>query len=353
MYNIIILILCCIMNLDFNNTENMEGYQQEERLGVGSYGKVYNARYRSRILAVKIFHTYIVNAKDPGSRELIAQLWELKFLSHSSLVKYHDIYCKDEQLFVYMERCDKSLTSFLEEHSQEPLPYQLQLKITMGIALALEYLHGQSLLHGNLSSNNVLMDSKNNVKVSDYGYVMFRTRARAFSNEHCFPPEITRQPARFTKMADIFSAGVLLVQILTRVTIGINLSECGQRQKYIDMIDNEHPLKKVCLQCLKDEQEIRPTAENLVERLTDLKGVVPKLSQPEKPVVPYRSPTNMQSSSNDTEIRLMLLGEQGVGKSNIIKVYNGEDFSTRYPPTLRKNSIYVIQVRCDIILVQS
>ena len=322
--------------LDFNNTENMEGYQQEELLGVGSYGIVYNARYRRKNLAVKIFHTYIINAKDPGSRELIAQLQELKFLSHSSLVKYYDIYCKDEQLFVYMERCDKSLTSFLEEHSQGPLPYQLQLKITMGIAQALEYLHGQSLLHGNLSSNNVLMDSKNNVKVSDYGYVMFRTRARAFSNEHCFPPEIMRQPARFTEKADIFSAGVLQVQLLTRLTSqlnDINLSKRDQRQKYINMIDDAHPLKKACVICLKDEQEFRPTSANLVEMLMDLKGVLVQHSPP----VVHEIPTGIPSSSNETEIKLMLLGESGVGKSNIIRVYKGEIFG-RHPATLSKTT---------------
>ena len=331
--------------LDFNNTENMEGYQQEKLLGVGSYGIVYNARYRRKILAVKIFHTYIFNAKDPGSRELIAQLQELKFLSHSSLVKYYDIYCKDEQLFVYMERCDKSLTSFLEEHSQEPLPYQLQLKITMGIAQALEYLHGQSLLHGNLSSNNVLMDSKNNVKVSDYGYVMFQTRAWAFSNQHLYPPEVKRQPGRFTEKADIFSAGVLQVQLLTRLT-DINLSKSDQRQKYINMIDDAHPLKKACVICLKDEQEFRPTSANLVEMLIDLKGVVVQHSPPvvheipvvqHSPPVVHEIPTSIPSSSNETEIKLMLLGESGVGKSNMIRAYKGEKFG-RYPPTMSKTT---------------
>ena len=58
-----------------------------------------------------------------------------------------------------MELMDDSLTHFLEGSSQ-PIPYHIQVNICCDIALALSFLHSNSIFHRDLSSNNVLLIGK-------------------------------------------------------------------------------------------------------------------------------------------------------------------------------------------------
>ena len=106
-------------------------------------------------------------------------------------------------------------------------------------------------------------------------------------------PEALGEPPAYTRKLDIFSNGVLLVQVITRkfpdpgprmktVQVGeyshfedseihVKMSEVVRRRSHIDLVDPAHPLLNVALDCLKDEEGQRPTAEQLCSRLAALK----------------------------------------------------------------------------------
>ena len=106
-------------------------------------------------------------------------------------------------------------------------------------------------------------------------------------------PEALREPPAYTRKLDIFSSGVLHVQVITRkfpdpgprmktVQVGedsrfedsemhVKVSEVERRKAHIDLIDPAHPLLKIALDCLKDKEGQRPTAEQLCSRLAALK----------------------------------------------------------------------------------
>ena len=106
-------------------------------------------------------------------------------------------------------------------------------------------------------------------------------------------PEALADPPSYTTKLDIFSCGVLFVQLITRkfpdpgprmYTVELNdprvpsgrvhvdVPELERRKAHIDPIDPTHPLLRVALDCLKDKEEPRPTAEQLCSRLIALKG---------------------------------------------------------------------------------
>ena len=106
-------------------------------------------------------------------------------------------------------------------------------------------------------------------------------------------PEALGEPPAYTRKLDIFSSGVLHVQLITRkfpdpgprmmaVQIGndprfsvsqvhVQVAEVERRKAHIDLIDPAHPLLRIALDCLKDKEGQRPTAEQLCSRLAALK----------------------------------------------------------------------------------
>ena len=106
-------------------------------------------------------------------------------------------------------------------------------------------------------------------------------------------PEALGEPPAYTRKLDIFSSGVLHVQLITRkfpdpgprmktVQVGedsrfavsqvhVEVAEVERRRSHIDLIDPDHPFLKIALDCLKDKEGQRPTAEQLCSRLAVLK----------------------------------------------------------------------------------
>ena len=98
-----------------------------------------------------------------------------------------------------MELMDESLTHYLEQ-SPTSLPYHVQVNITHDIALALDYLHRNYIIHRDLSSNNILLKGDNQAKVTDFGMskmVESNSRMSSERNTKCpgtmvfMPPEAT------------------------------------------------------------------------------------------------------------------------------------------------------------------
>ena len=286
------------------------GYQiiqiiKTSSLGVGSYGAVYRALCDELPCAAKIIHPTLFETHDPGARKIMERFeQECQFLSgvrHPNIVQYLGVSRDPESGLpvLLMELMDSSLTQFLER-SKEPLPFHITVDICHGIALALAYLHSNGILHRDLSSNNVLLIGPGNrAKVTDFGMSKL-----ADANLHMtpmtmcpgtlayMPPEALDDPPVYTNKLDCFSFGVLDIQILTRQfpnptqrfkTIEINdprfptgtakvpVPETERRQSHIDQVNPAHPLLSVALDCLKDRDRERSSAQELCHGLAALK----------------------------------------------------------------------------------
>ena len=286
------------------------GYQivriiKTSSLGVGSYGAVYRALCDELPCAAKILHTTLFETNDPGTRKIMERFeQECHFLSgvrHPNIVQYLGVSRDPESGLpvLLMELMDSSLTRFLEQ-SEEPLPFHTQVDICHGIALALAYLHSNGIVHRDLSSNNVLLIGPGNrAKVTDFGMSKLAdANPRMTPMTMCpgtlayMPPEALDDPPVYTNKLDCFSFGVLDIQILTRqfpnpsphckimeiddprfptgqVKVPIPEAEC--RRSHIELVNPAHPLLPVALDCLKDRDRERPSAQELCNRLTALK----------------------------------------------------------------------------------
>lgn len=274
---------------------------EQNILGRGSYGAVYRARIGALPCAAKILHPTLFQVGDPGT-DRIRRLFEqecqvLRGIRHPHIIQYIKSYeDPDSRLPVLlMELLDESLTCYLER--VRSVPHHIQINLAHDIGLALEFLHSLGIIHRDLSSNNVLLVAGKRAKISDFGMVrLWEGHTHMTPVTFCpgtmgyMPPEaLIDEPVYHAKL-DCFSVGVLLLQILTRqfpnpsrrvnrvndprypTGIEVVVPERERRREHIEMVPQGHPLLLLALDCLHDLPNMRPSAQEICNRVDALKG---------------------------------------------------------------------------------
>ena len=294
---------------------NIQLYKSES-LGSGSYGGVCKAKCDGLLCAAKIMHPTLFDLRDPGTASYLRKFQEechlLSLARHPNVVQYLGTYTDpDTRLPVLlMELCDESLTAFLER-SPGPPSYHIQVNICHDIALALVYLHSNSLIHRDLTGNNVLMIAGPRAKITDFGMsklVSVNPRMTALTlcpgNRLYMAPEALDEAKSYTAKLDIFSFGVIVIQILTRqfpdptdrfclisvpqfkAPLRQEVPETERRKSHLTLIPDTHTLKPLALQCLKAKETERPSALQLNDTLSTLKTSLlysESIDHPQKP----------------------------------------------------------------------
>lgn len=267
----------------------------KKKLGAGAFGEVYEGTLESdppAPCAVKIILGYRANRRSEEECKVV------KKLKHPNIVHCYYAYQPEEnKTILVMERMDLNLTQFLEKEKNS---IDFQIHTAVKISSALCYLHGKNIIHRDLSSNNILLNSNAlDVKVADFGvskilHEDLSTLTSLPGTQNYMPPEAFYDKPSYSSSLDIFSLGVLLIQMITglhpdpseRLRV-INertfekVEECLRRKAHIDKIPLDHPLHDLALQCIQDDQTKRPTAEVVILQL-ETKRTVRALEQQSK-----------------------------------------------------------------------
>ena len=290
---------------------NVEIFRDQE-LGHGSYGAVYKAKCDSLLCAAKFIYPVLFASNVPQQaaspqgkehrqpmRRFEDECRILSQIKHPNIVQYLDVYCDPDTNVpvLLMELMDESLTHFLES-SQDPVLYHIQVNILHDIILALAFLHSKRITHRDMSSNNVLLIAGSRAKVTDFGMSTFTDAAASHlaSMTQCpgtpvyMSPEALDEPPVYSEKLDCFSFGVLTIQVIIRefpkpkdqfqtmevVTPShpsrrfqarVLVPELERRQSHMSLISAANPLRPIALDCIKDRDIERPTAEQLCETL--------------------------------------------------------------------------------------
>ena len=196
-----------------------------------------------------------------------------------------------------MELMDESLTNFLESsvQSRTLVSYHVQINIVHDVAMAVSFLHSHGIIHRDLSSNNILLIAKSRAKVTDFGMSkLTEINPRMTPLTQCpgtmvyMSPEALRIPPTYSEKLDVFSLGVLMIQIVTcnfpnpkdpKKTIRdprlgvveMPVPELERRKDDIDQLSIDHPLRHMTLECLTDEPGNRLRASHICRQLAILK----------------------------------------------------------------------------------
>ncbi|KAK8600045.1 hypothetical protein V6N13_060155 [Hibiscus sabdariffa] len=116
-----------------------------------------------------------------GLREFETEAAALGKIRHRNLLALRAYYLgpKGEKLLVFDYMPKGSLASFLHARGPEiVIDWPTRMKIAIGVTRGLNYLHTQeNMIHGNLTSSNILLDEQNNGHIADFGLSRLMTAA--------------------------------------------------------------------------------------------------------------------------------------------------------------------------------
>jgi len=298
--------------------------KSNELIGEGTYGKAFEADYFGAVCVAKELRGALeTDSLKAGvaqnDRELkdhfLNKYQSMARLRHPNVVQFLGIYFKLDPSkpvpVLVMEKMESSLSALLESHPN--IPNAVKMSILLDVSLGLRYLHGQkpAVVHSNLTSNNVLLTSQLQAKISDVGVIQLMDGEKKPSkkNARCAPfmapemwTEIFSQSA-CSPSVDIFSYGTVILYTVTQQwpdplvdTLEQNVStqtEVERRQSQINQIPASYNklLKSLVVSCLDGNPSRRPT-------IIQVSNIVKNIS--EKLLVTKKSPIAWQAEVEQT-----------------------------------------------------
>ncbi|XP_070573974.1 testis-specific serine/threonine-protein kinase 1-like [Ptychodera flava] len=194
----------------------------DDVIGEGAYAKVKGGVYREsgKPVAVKI-----VTKKKSGrafqkqKKFLPRELEIITNVDHKNIVRTYDVIETKQKVYIIMERAaNGDLLSFVQK-SGTLIPEKISKKIFRELAEAVKYCHENSIVHRDLKCENILLDEKLHVKLSDFGFSR-RCPVNILSDTFCgstayCSPEIIQGKPYLPRTADVWSLGVVLYILLT------------------------------------------------------------------------------------------------------------------------------------------
>ncbi|XP_023551881.1 probable serine/threonine-protein kinase PIX13 [Cucurbita pepo subsp. pepo] len=285
-----------------------KNFRPESLIGQGGFGKVYKGWVDEKtlapsksnsgmVIAIKKLNTESVQ----GFQEWQAEVNFLGRLNHPNLVKLLGFCWDDEELLLayeFMPRGSLENHLFGRRSSIEPLSWERRLKIAIGAARGLAFLHSaeKEVIYRDFKASNILLDMDYNSKISDFGLARLgpagersHVTTRIMGTYGYVAPEYVSTGHLYVK-SDVYGFGVVLLEIMTglrahdpnRSYEQRNLVEWAkprlEKKKKIKRlmdarIEGQYSLRAAALvgdltlKCLETDPRKRPSMQEVLEAL--------------------------------------------------------------------------------------
>ncbi|KAG5236242.1 hypothetical protein OIU77_014812 [Salix suchowensis] len=208
----------------FSYHELMEitnGFARQNIIGEGGFGCVFEGRMPDgKAVAVKQLKV----GSGQGEREFKAEVEIISRVHHRHLVSLVGYCISDNQrLLIYEFVPNKTLEHHLHAKDIPVLDWPKRLKIAIGSAKGLAYLHEDchpTIIHRDIKSSNILLDDAFEAQVADFGLARLNDTAqthvstRVMGTFGYLAPEYASS-GKLTDRSDVFSFGVVLLELIT------------------------------------------------------------------------------------------------------------------------------------------
>ena len=195
-------------------------YEIIDKVGGGGMAEVFHGydKVLHRDVGIKIQRDQFIQDKDFVAR-FRQEACNAAGLSHPNIVNIYDFGSEHDINYIVMEYVvGRTLKEVITDSGA--LDYQTAVKYAIGIASALKQAHDHAIVHCDVKSQNILIDTKGVAKITDFGI------ARAFGQPseseergvigsvyYLSPEQAAGKPV--TAQSDLYSLGVVLFEMLT------------------------------------------------------------------------------------------------------------------------------------------
>ncbi|XP_048323086.2 probably inactive leucine-rich repeat receptor-like protein kinase IMK2 [Ziziphus jujuba] len=269
-----------------------------EIMGKSTYGTVYKATLEDgHQVAVKRLREKITKSQ----REFETEVNMLGKIRHPNLLALRAYYMgpKGEKLLVFDYMPKGSLAAFLHARGPDtPIAWPTRMRIAQGMTRGLFYLHSnENIIHGNLTSSNILLDEHTNARIADFGLSRLMTAA-ANSNVIATAgalgyraPELSKLKKASTK-TDVYSLGVIILELLTGKSPGEAMNGVDLPQWVASIVKEEWTNEvfdvelmrdassigdellntlKLALHCVDPSPSARPEVQQVLQQLEEIR----------------------------------------------------------------------------------
>ncbi|KAG7959942.1 hypothetical protein I3843_10G094700 [Carya illinoinensis] len=216
-------------------------FDASNMIGEGGFGSVYKGiLLDGTIIAVK----KLFSKSSQANREFVNEIGMISTLQHRNVVRLYGGCAEGNQLFLvyeYMENNSLARPLFGLKQFQLKLDWPTRQKICIGIARGLAFLHEGSTLkivHRDIKTTNVLLDSKLNPKISDFGLAKLDEEEKTHISTQV-AGTIGYMAAEYalwgflTYKADVYSFGVVALEIVA----GKSNTKFRPNESYVCLLD--------------------------------------------------------------------------------------------------------------------
>lgn len=203
---------------DDDEVDLSQRYDVLEKIGEGTYGKVYKAMCLKthQLVAIKKIRTDEDGVPATALRE-ITLLKDVE--GHANVVKLHEVFSRGSNLHLVFECLDMDLRGYLRSYG--PLRDVMLRTAALQLVGGLEFCHGRRILHRDLKPQNVLVDlATMRLVLADFGLARaYHVPLKVYTHEVVTlwyrAPEILLGQVRYGPRVDIWSLGCIIPEMAT------------------------------------------------------------------------------------------------------------------------------------------
>ncbi|KAG0493067.1 hypothetical protein HPP92_006465 [Vanilla planifolia] len=309
-----------------------EYFSESLKIGEGGYGPVYRASLDHTPVAIKVLSPDATH----GRKQFQQEVEVLSCIRHPNMVLLLGA-CPEYGCLVYEFMDNGSLEDRLFRRGNTPsIPWSVRFKIAAEIATGLLFLHQakpEPLVHRDLKPANILLDRNYTSKISDVGLSRLvppsvadkvtQYRLTSTAGTFCYIDPEYQQTGMLGTKSDIYSLGVLLLQIVTaKPPMGLShhVERAIDRGTFAELLDptvTDWPMEgvvlfaKLALKCSELRRKDRP----------DLGSVIlPELNRLRSLGHAYEAHRSSSSSSYSNSINS---SSSSSNSSNDGRIFNG------------------------------
>ncbi|KAH0940925.1 hypothetical protein HID58_000562 [Brassica napus] len=289
-----------VQSFDYKTLEKATcGFKDSNLIGRGGFGFVYKACLDNHTLAAV---KKIENVSQEAKREFQNEVDLLSKIHHPNIISLLGHTSEISSSFIVYELMEKgSLDAQLHGPSRgSALTWHMRMKIALDTARGVEYLHERCrppVIHRDIKSSNILLDSSFNAKISDFGLAVTngmhgKNNIKLSGTLGYVAPEYLLD-GKLTDKSDVYSFGVVLLELLlgrrpveklssvqcqSLVTWAMpQLTDRSKLPKIVDPVikdtmDHKHlyQVAAVAVLCVQPEPSYRPLITDVLHSLVPL-----------------------------------------------------------------------------------